>query len=475
MNLLDNHQVRIIESDVEKARITINHLSQELTDHICCEVESLMIGGKSFDEAYHMVKEQTGIKVLQEIQDNTLYLTNAKYALMKTTMKVTGNIALALLALGTVFKIFHWPGAGVSLVLGFFLLCLVFFPAAVFLRQRDDESKGGPVLNFSLLTGGISFMIGILFKVQHWPGAGMLLFTGWSILLLIFLPLLLTSQLKKAEGSREKVIYVLGVVALIIFELAAMFKMFHWPGAGILLLAGSILLVSVFIPLFSHLKFKTSADKTGQFIFLITTSMFVIILTALMSMNVSSDVFGRFVRKDLNAEMINSYFKLKRNALTASAQVLPQTSLEKIREVSQSADNLQSLIASIKLNLVQSIDNVGKAEAMKALSNPELIIAKDNYDHVNSIMLGHDGNGLGKTLKKEIESFRATASKHIADSDLKLNAIKLLDTQNSNGSWEERTFRNNMLISTLSMLSALENNVRVIESKAIESIRKKNI
>ena len=51
MNCLDSRHIRQIEEDVENARITINNLSQELVDHICCEVESLMSKGKSFDEA----------------------------------------------------------------------------------------------------------------------------------------------------------------------------------------------------------------------------------------------------------------------------------------------------------------------------------------------------------------------------------------------------------------------------------------
>ena len=129
--MLDTSQIQLIESDVESARITLYNLSDELVDHICCAIEDQMRNGKSFDEAYSLLKEQTGIKVLQSIQENTLYLTDKKYRLMKTTMKITGNVSLALLALGTLFKIFHWPGAGPLLVVGFVLVCFFFFPAVI--------------------------------------------------------------------------------------------------------------------------------------------------------------------------------------------------------------------------------------------------------------------------------------------------------------------------------------------------------
>ena len=86
MRFLNSKHIRLIEADVENARITINNLSQELVDHICCEVESLMSSGKSFEEAYTIIKEQAGIKVLQQIQENTLYLIDKKYKTMKSTI-----------------------------------------------------------------------------------------------------------------------------------------------------------------------------------------------------------------------------------------------------------------------------------------------------------------------------------------------------------------------------------------------------
>ena len=132
MNSLNENQIKLIEADVETARITLVNLSDELVDHICCEVERLMeMKGKSFDEAYKEIKKQTGTHVLQKIQQNTLYLIDKNYKLMKNTMKITGNVSLSLIAFGTIFKIMYWPGATMLLVVGFVLLCFLFFPAAI--------------------------------------------------------------------------------------------------------------------------------------------------------------------------------------------------------------------------------------------------------------------------------------------------------------------------------------------------------
>ncbi|HPV55836.1 MAG TPA: hypothetical protein PKW61_01805, partial [Tenuifilaceae bacterium] len=174
MYTLSKCQVQQIADDVENARITFSHLADDLIDHICCEVESGMYEGKSFDEAYELVKQQVGIKTLQKIQENTQYLIDKNYRIMKMTMKIAGNVSLALLALATLMKILHLPGASILLLLGFVILGLVFFPSALYTNYRDLEGRKSLALHLSIFIGGLLFMFGVLFKVLHWPGAGIL-------------------------------------------------------------------------------------------------------------------------------------------------------------------------------------------------------------------------------------------------------------------------------------------------------------
>jgi hypothetical protein len=283
--LLDKDQIRLIESDVQHARITLAHLSDELVDHICCEVEKQMNEGKNFDEAYSLIKKETGIKILQEIQENTLYLINKKYAVMKTTMKITGNISLVLLGVGALSRLMHLPGADLLLVVGFVLLCLVFFPMAIYFNYNDQEAEKKLILNLSLLAGGIFFMSGILLKIMVWPGSNLLLLLGWIFILGIFLPFLLYAKLREATRVKEKAVYVIGALSLFIFELSSMFKFFNWEGSNILMFAGSAMLVSVFLPMYTFMKFKQSKEISAQFIFLIIISMYAVAMTTLISLH----------------------------------------------------------------------------------------------------------------------------------------------------------------------------------------------
>jgi hypothetical protein len=481
MNLLDEQHIERIEADVENARITLQNLAEELVDHICCEVENEMSTGKNFDEAYAIVKKQIGIQVLQEIQANTLYLTDKSYRLMKTTMKITGTISLALIAMGTVFKIFHWPGAGPLLLAGFALMCFVFFPSAIYINYRDGKTKGAEVLNISILVGGIAFMTGILFKVMHWPGASFILLIGWSLIIWVFMPALLFVKLKEAATGKEKRVYTLGVIALMIFELSSMFKMFHWPGAGPLMVVGSVMLVAIFLPMFTYTRFVGKERTTGQFIFLVLLSMYAVVMTALMAMNVSADILGRSVKEESNASKIVSYFEKKKSQyLIAASDSAHLGSASQISGISDETDKLKILIEKIKFDMVRYIDGADEAKAVTAVSDPSLIVGKDNIDIVNHYMLGPNGEGESKTLKAALDEFRKSACEATSsDHELSGNINALLNTADrfdanseEKKSWEEASFRGNTLITTVALLTNIEKNVRMVESAAIKHIRK---
>lgn len=56
----------------------------------------------------------------------------------------------------------------------------------------------------------------------------------------------------------RKFVYVSGVVFLMIWALASLFKMMHWPGANILLMASALVFV-VFVPAAAWYRYhKTS-------------------------------------------------------------------------------------------------------------------------------------------------------------------------------------------------------------------------
>ncbi|NMC38741.1 MAG: hypothetical protein GYA41_10500 [Bacteroidales bacterium] len=65
-------------------------------------------------------------------------------------------------------------------------------------------------------------------------------------------------------------IYILGLVTTLVVFLGILFKMLHWPGAGILLTLGIFLLVFVFLPVALINNYKASEKKGNRSLYIVT-------------------------------------------------------------------------------------------------------------------------------------------------------------------------------------------------------------
>ncbi|MEO8590129.1 MAG: hypothetical protein ABI432_12220 [Flavobacteriales bacterium] len=84
-------------------------------------------------------------------------------------MKLAERILFGIALIGLLFKIQHWPFAGVFLILSLSSLALLYFPLAVVWFGRPTMRD--QVVGFSI-AGGFALstmLIGFLFKLQHWP------------------------------------------------------------------------------------------------------------------------------------------------------------------------------------------------------------------------------------------------------------------------------------------------------------------
>ena len=464
----------MIEADVADAQITLASLSDELVDHICCEVENEMNNGKSFDEALVLIKQKAGIKTLQKIQEDALYLIDQNYRFMKTIMKIAGGVSLALLGLGTVFKIFHWPGASAGLIAGFFLLCFFFFPSAVYVNYKEGKKKNTLLMNLSILGGGMLLMLGVLFKVLHWPYASILLLIGFSIITAIFLPVLLFVKVKEATSFKEKAIYILGVFALLIFELSTLFKILHWPGAAALILVGSVLLVSVFLPLYTYAQFKKTGNISGQFIFLIILSMYAVVLNSLLALNVSSGIVDRFVQDESNSIAIANYLEAKKAQLidptnAVADSVLLNSSPER-KEISKQADEIESIIYGIQIRLIQNTIKGDEKSVKSFINNPYRVETKENFASVNKYWSTSEAINSLFELEKELDIFREKAVQLTTEQPQLNKGIAMLLTTDrvqqgdQNIPWVETVMGNGIVGDALSQLNYIKRNVRQVES-----------
>jgi hypothetical protein len=93
-------------------------------------------------------------------------------------MRTLRSIGFATVVLGMLFKTLHWPGAN-SIVLASSVLVIVTLSALLFRKPGPlSVQLQRPAM---LVASVIAAVSGGAFKVMHWPGANMLLLVGFSV------------------------------------------------------------------------------------------------------------------------------------------------------------------------------------------------------------------------------------------------------------------------------------------------------
>lgn len=80
-----------------------------------------------------------------------------------------------------------------------------------------------------------SLVMGVLFKTLHWPGANIVLLAG-TVLSLVTLLVLLIKKPGPWSIRIARPVWPMGALVLVL--IGSMFKAMHWPGANVLLLIG---------------------------------------------------------------------------------------------------------------------------------------------------------------------------------------------------------------------------------------------
>ncbi len=132
---LTEQQIDFIREDLENKGITFSELNESMLDHICCCIENS--SAPSFGQAYNETLKLFGNEGIGQIQKDTIFLLIIKRVLiMKKTMFIFGYIAAILSSTGLLFKLQHWPGAAVLLTLGIVLLNFGFLPLYFYDRYK---------------------------------------------------------------------------------------------------------------------------------------------------------------------------------------------------------------------------------------------------------------------------------------------------------------------------------------------------
>ena len=291
----------------------------------------------------------------------------------------------------------------------------------------------------------ITVFTGAIFKVNHYPGAGVLLTAGIATLVLLFLPSALINHYRSEESKKSRALYIVTYITCFVVFTGMLFKLMHWPYAATLLTVALPFPYVVFLPVFIAV---TSKDKN----FNIYNTVFVLLLLALNS------VFSGLLALNVTSNRIEDSYRLSHNYNSQEMFLanLPATESavnRKIDEVIKVINECQEAIL--------------KEEGMTSKtweSDAGNIIRPDFRGSVAST-LGNGGkeyaSKLENGLKELIELMAATPGYET----LAKNAPEIFNFRISDPEWSDEVFKD-FFAWVLIYLDGLESNLLTIKVSA---------
>jgi len=133
---------------------------------------------------------------------------------MKNFIYTSGITGISLSILGITLKTLHWPGAGITLLLGLMCLAFIFIPASLVKLQKSTDDGLLKTVYWSAAISFFIMIIGMLLKIQHWPGASWFLITGMLIPFILLLPIYLIYHQKRKLKSDQ---HFFGIILFFLF------------------------------------------------------------------------------------------------------------------------------------------------------------------------------------------------------------------------------------------------------------------
>jgi hypothetical protein len=306
------------------------------------------------------------------------------------------------------------------------------------------------IYTLGLVTTSVIFL-GALLKINHWPGGGQLLILGIVTLVTVFLPLALRNHYT-TEGERKNLLlYIVTWLTCFVVFGGMLFKMMHWPGAGIALLIALPFPYVVFLPVFLAVTSKDknfSIHNTVAVLFLLAGTS---ISSALLGLNVSKE------RLDDSMLLSQSYNRLEAVLDEIPAAAGQASVINKIDELLYIIDDYQRKIFSVEGMSEEDWNNDPAAfprpEAASILDKA-LITAGENPTYDTRLQAG---------LGELVSALRESAVNDEAAGKIPL-IVDYFETTDDGPDWTKGKFMVIPRVWSLIYLDGLETNLRLIRA-----------
>ncbi len=291
-------------------------------------------------------------------------------------------------------------------------------------------------------------LIATIFKINHLPGASILLIVGLGSMALVFLPMVYLQLLKSTNDKLLKLVYHMAFISFFVDFIGMIFKVNHFSGAAILLYIGLPLPFIAFLPAYMYYhnrrKLKTDMSFSGILLFMIYLGVF----SSFLALSVSRTVLNS------SAEITNTINSGNKNAT--------------VLQHDQACADIIRQIEKIKSNLMVSIDNRNQyLITNNSIGNFEQLIGKDR--RINYALLCQSGLN---DFDKKYNSFKSKISKIQHPSFIDELFAEIEHYTIPTGNHEVPEISSLLLIDALNVLTDCQNKILLIDyltGKKLES------
>ncbi len=270
------------------------------------------------------------------------------------------------------------------------------------------DKKYQRMKNFTYLSGltsAIITILGSLAKRMHWPGAGMMITVGMIMIVFVFLPLYFFSRHREQVERKNPVYAIVGYITIALLLAGATFKIMHWPGAGVLIYASVGFVLIGFMPLYVVNAFQRSGSEKVKLPYIVMLLVGIACVMLMGNVNMSKQLLDIYIAESLaNEERVAETQKRTASLLELAQDSAYADRLATISRIHDQSRDLQVMLQEMQDGMMAYVGQPGKTITE--------IYAKDNKSAGRAAMIE---NGAGAAFMTEAKQYAKMLDELVTD------------------------------------------------------------
>jgi hypothetical protein len=322
---------------------------------------------------------------------------------------------------------------------------------------------------------------GTLFKLMHWPGAGPLLVLGISSFSMFFIPLFFIERMISNRKGLSIVTNIFAMLSTFMMFMGVLFKVMHWPGAGPLLVFGTVLFICPTLILYVIQQFKDTERTFSEYWRLVFASVLTCTFLFFYAIQPSISLLTTFLNVEDATLKTNKSLQASNTRMLAFVVYRADPAITAVAtKINASTTKMVAYVEEIKRNLIIAVEH---DPSTGAVDNHWLINSKDNYD-IPTHMIGDEHSEMGIELYSKLLVFKKDMAEELkqlpfADKEKLISSLgdfgvntemNNTDFDQTYNTWQEYMFNQKTLAGTLCLLSSIQNELLNAEFTSLNLI-----